>query len=258
MHQSSTKPDWELVSLAYHRITFRIDEDYETVVGSKREEFIGSVKNQLVEKFLIPSDMFKNVTVYPGTVMVSMQLVNSTSVSVSDILPTLVRALNFGDLTLSGINGQPLNIPPQLLQISEKLIGVDNDSSEALLVVLIGFLICIAVFTSFTIAAIILKRKNDKLTDDETEETANDLNFPKYRELYFEQSIDGSEATLNQYRRPVQVQFQPDSNGEDSGISIIPELARHCATENGAIASSNVHCNVIERSFLPGSSAENM
>lgn len=50
-----------------------------------------------------------------------MQLVNGDK-SVNDILPKLIHAFNYGELSLVGLDGSRLKVPPQLLQITEKQI----------------------------------------------------------------------------------------------------------------------------------------
>ncbi|XP_075225722.1 uncharacterized protein LOC142326874 [Lycorma delicatula] len=186
---------------------------------------------QLITQLKIPPGMFESLSVLPGSIMVTMQLINTNPVTVNDVLPKLVRALNNGELSLVGINGEKLNVPQQLLQITEKQTGGENNSYIGLIILCSILLLLSIIFVSIFVTSLIVKRSHEKVMS-EIQQNLEEPKLPKYRQLYFEESIDGSAKSLSQYQQPrrngtVNSLSSPQCKEEhDSGIGINGKLEK--------------------------------
>ncbi|XP_026273044.2 uncharacterized protein LOC113202826 [Frankliniella occidentalis] len=180
--------------------TFKIQEEYSTTVGSREGAFISQLKHDILKQVEMPANMISSIDLSPGSILVTLHLVDTDIRTVDDVLPSLAAVLQDGHLSVSGIDGRHLSVPPQSLKLLQR--RSENSFVPWIVIGCSGF----GLFSigALVIAVIIVKRQmRDMDFTDHSGSPEVTNKTPSYARFHLEQTLDGSEATLSRYRSSV-------------------------------------------------------
>ncbi|XP_066964283.1 uncharacterized protein [Macrobrachium rosenbergii] len=205
------------------KVKFKINEDYNTTVGDQKEEFEASLTTQIAKEMSVREASIRNLTVSPGSILVDFDFVqDNTRVAAStptQLYDQLAELIGSGNFVLKGLKAEQLKVPSQPLDGSGP---VTAKQGQTLLPIIIGsvvggvlliviVLICVAVFLKN-------KKRMDKIQPLQT-----GTQQPTYSSIHFEQSLDGTAASLAKHRNNISPASGSLSSGgtySDEGIFI--------------------------------------
>ncbi|XP_064079297.1 uncharacterized protein LOC135196421 isoform X2 [Macrobrachium nipponense] len=205
------------------KVKFKIYEDYNTTVGDQKEEFEASLTTQLAKEMGVREASIRNLTVSPGSILVDFDFVqDNTRLAAStpeQLYDKLSELIGSGNLVLKGLKAQELKVPSQSLDGSgtvtvkqgQTLLPIIIGSVVGGVVLIVIVLICVAVFLKN-------KKRMDKIQPLHT-----GTQQPTYSSIHFEQSLDGTAASLAKHRNNVSPASRSLSSGgtySDEGIFI--------------------------------------
>ncbi|KAL0275403.1 UNVERIFIED_CONTAM: hypothetical protein PYX00_003257 [Menopon gallinae] len=178
--------------------TFKINEDFDEVVGKNTTGFKESVRRQLAEQLKVSTAVIANLLIRPGSIIVTVMFVDSQDFIAEAAVKELIARLHDGNLKLIGPNAKVLNIPPQDLKVKISTNSAKNTGKMRLIAygVVAGTFITIFLFA---FGAAYLKRKRTRIPLRLPHLSIDD--HPTYRQFHNEFSLDGSSASLARYRQ---------------------------------------------------------
>ncbi|XP_068249223.1 uncharacterized protein [Palaemon carinicauda] len=205
------------------KVKFKINEDYNTTVGDRKEEFEAALTTQIANEMRVRETSIRNLTVSPGSILVDFDFVQDNTRlagnTPEELYDKLAELIGSGDLVLKGLKAEELKVPSQPLDGSgpvtvkqgQTLLPIIIGSVVGGVVLIVIVLICVAVFLKN-------KKRMDKIQPLQT-----GTQQPTYSSIHFEQSLDGTAASLAKHRNNISPASRSLSSGgtySDEGIFI--------------------------------------
>nr|XP_045610212.1 uncharacterized protein LOC123765577 [Procambarus clarkii] len=208
-------------SVQYAQIV--IDENFHEVVGEKEDEFKQLVASQIASQLNISETRIHNMTIRNGSIIVGFDvlpdLTRTSDKTPQKVVDELYELINSGGLVILGPTNKQLNIPPQ--SINGPLVQAQKDPTK--LPIIIGAIVGGIVMIVIVFICIAIYLKNKKRMDKVEPLQMADSKHPTYSSIHFEQSLDGTVASLAKYRNAANTSNRSLSAGgaySDEGIYI--------------------------------------
>ncbi|XP_023723547.1 uncharacterized protein LOC111873237 isoform X4 [Cryptotermes secundus] len=195
----SDRQDGVPISSEAYSISFRIEEDFNSTVGKQREQFKQKLRCEILAVDpQIPTRMIQGIDLSPGSIIVTVRLVDTDVKTAKEVIPAIARVIQNGDLNLHDLGNRKLNVPAQTVTIIEPY---KPEKSNAVVYAVVGSVIVSTLgIISLVTGAVIIKRKKETEKMRMQQIPAVKDGIPSYRQFQFEQSIEGTEASLARYR----------------------------------------------------------
>ncbi|KAJ9573567.1 hypothetical protein L9F63_009052, partial [Diploptera punctata] len=183
-------------NMTYNRLG--IEEDFKSVVGEHKKEFEEKIRCEILAQIKMPGKMIQAIEVAPGSIIVTVKLVDTDVKTAKEVIPVLAQAIQNGEIDIHSLQNKKLNVPKQTVTIVEPYRA---EKSNAVVYAVVGCVIfSIISIVSLVVGAVIIKKKKDteKLKKQQIPSVAKGV--PTYRQFQFENSIEGTEASLARYR----------------------------------------------------------
>ncbi|XP_071529772.1 uncharacterized protein [Panulirus ornatus] len=183
-------------------VKFIIDANYTEVVGDDQERFIENIRPQLAKLVGITENRLYNMTVSEGSIVLEFDVLpentRASTKTPDDVVDELYDLINSGGIVLLGPNDIELKVPPQDLDGSGPRVEEKKDPSK--LPIIIGSIVGGILLIVIVFICIAIYLKNKKRMDKVQPLQMTDSKQPTYSSIHFEQSLDGTIASLAKHR----------------------------------------------------------
>ncbi|XP_069939272.1 uncharacterized protein [Cherax quadricarinatus] len=200
-----------------------INEDFNEVVGDDHEDFIKLMTKQIATQLKISESRIYNMTVRNGSILVEFDVLpdytQTSNKTPAAVVEELYDLINSGGLVILGPTKKELKIPPQ--NINGPVVEEKQDPTK--LPIIIGAIVGSIVMIVIVFICVAIYLKNKKRMDKVEPLYMNDSKQPTYSSIHFEQSLDGTVASLVKYRNGANTSNRSLSSGgaySDEGIYI--------------------------------------